>query len=164
LLAEGNHFVPATATTAAVEELVRAIYRLGAVRREIAHHALAELGSQGFTALSIVYSEGPVRISDVAAHLGIDLSVASRQVAALEAAGYVRRETDPDDRRVHRVAVTDAGTRVLGESHRRMVDAFATALAGWSEGEIAALAGGLNRLRDDFARGAETEPREETAR
>src|SRR3954464_8738477 len=106
-----------------VENLVRQLYGLGVVRREIGRHALAELGSQGFTALAIVHKHGPVRISDVAHRLNIDLSVASRPVAALEAAGYIRREPDEDDRRARRVTVTEAGSRVLTESHRRMVEA-----------------------------------------
>ena len=138
-------------STGAVEDLVTALYRLGIVQREIARHALAGLGSQGFTALAVIRRFGPVRVSDVAERLHIDLSVASRQVTALVAAGYAEREPDPDDRRAYRVSVTEPGAEVLRESHRRMVEAFARPLAGWDEAEIAALATGLHRLRDDFA-------------
>jgi DNA-binding MarR family transcriptional regulator len=137
-----------TATTA-VEDLVKSLYRLGLVQREIARHALAELGSQGFVALGVVHVDGPVRVSDVAHRLNVDLSVASRQCAALTAAGYVRREADPDDRRAHRVTITDAGSRVLEESHRRMVGAFSRALDDWSAADVQALSAMLARLRDD---------------
>jgi DNA-binding MarR family transcriptional regulator len=155
--------MPATPTTSAAEDLVRSLYRLGLVQRAIARHALAELGSQGFTALAIVHRDGPVRVSDIASELSVDLSVASRQVAALAAAGYVRRQPDPDDRRAHRISLTDEGTRVLSVSHRRMVAAFAGALADWPEDDVLALAGGLDRLRDDFARTAADPLPEETA-
>src|SRR5215213_4955901 len=64
-----------TATTSAVEDLVRSIYRLGLVQRSIARHALAELGSQGFTALAIVQRAGHARVSEVADQLSVDLSV-----------------------------------------------------------------------------------------
>jgi DNA-binding MarR family transcriptional regulator len=141
--------------TTAAEHLVRSLYRLGLVQREIARHALAELGSQGFTALAIVQKHGPVRIGDIAQWLSVDGSVASRQVAALAAAGYVRREPDPADRRAHRITVTQRGTHVLTVSHRRMVAAFAGALAGWTEEEVVALAEQLDRLRADFARAPE---------
>jgi DNA-binding MarR family transcriptional regulator len=134
----------------AVEHLVRSIYRLGLVQRAIARHASVELASQGFTALAIVHKAGPVRVSDVAHKLSVDLSVASRQLAALETAGYVTREPDPDDRRAHRVSATEEGTRVLRESHRRMVEAFGAALGAWSEDEITELAAGLDRLREDY--------------
>jgi DNA-binding MarR family transcriptional regulator len=137
-------------STATVEELIRSLYRLGLVQRSIARHALEELGSQGFVALAAINRHGPVRVSDVAQRLHVDLSVASRQIAALGAAGYVRREPDPDDRRAHLVTVTDQGSRVLRDSHRRMVEAFAGALTGWADDEVAALAAGLDRLREDF--------------
>lgn len=140
-----------TATPNPVEDLVRALYRLGIVQREIARHALAELGTQGFTALGIVHRYGPLRVSEIAQRLSVDLSVASRQVAALHEAGYVVREPDADDRRAHRVGITEAGHRVLAESHRRMVDAFADALRDWPEEDVVALARGLDRLREDFA-------------
>jgi DNA-binding MarR family transcriptional regulator len=141
------------------EQLVRALYRLGLVQRAIGRHAMAELGSQGFTALAIVLRDGPVRPSDVARDLAVDPSVASRQLAALEGAGFVARDPDPADRRAHRLTITDAGHRVLRESHRRMVAAFDEVLAGWDEGEVRALAAGLERLRDDFA-GTTNDPRE----
>jgi len=140
----------ASSSTSVVEDLVTALYRLGIVQREIARHALAGLGSQGFTALAIARRHGPVRVSDIADRLRIDLSVASRQVTALVAAGYAEREPDPDDRRAFRVTATELGAEVLRESHRRMVDAFAEPLADWPEEDVAALAVGLNRLRDDF--------------
>lgn len=145
-------------TPTAAEGLVRSLYRLGLVQREMARHALAELGSQGFTALAIVHRDGPVRVSDIAQRLSIDLSVASRQVAALVAAGHVRRQRDADDGRAHQITITETGTRVLTESHRRMVAAFASALANWPEDEILALASRLDRLREDFARTALTQP------
>jgi DNA-binding MarR family transcriptional regulator len=138
--------------TNAVEDLVRSLYRLGMVQRELARHALAELGTQGFVALGVIHLHGPVRVSDVAQRLNVALSVASRQVTALERAGYVERDTDPEDGRAHRVSATDAGRAVLEESHRRMVHAFGRALQGWSAKEITALSESLERLREDVHR------------
>jgi DNA-binding MarR family transcriptional regulator len=138
--------------TNAVEDLVRSLYRLGMVQRELARHALAELGTQGFVALGVIHLNGPVRVSDVAQRLNVALSVASRQVTALERAGYVERDTDPEDGRAHRVSATTAGRAVLEESHRRMVHAFGRALEGWSAKEITALSESLERLREDVHR------------
>jgi DNA-binding MarR family transcriptional regulator len=122
------------------------------VQRELARHALAELGTQGFLALGVIHVDGPVRVSGVAQRLNVALSVASRQVTALERAGYVEREADPEDGRAHRVSITDAGRTVLEESHRRMVHAFSRALEGWSAAEVTALAERLERLREDVHR------------
>ena len=137
-------------TTAVVEDLIRSLYQLGLVHREIARHALAELGSQGFTALAVIAKYGPLRIGDVAERLSIDVSVASRQVAALELAGYLRREPDEHDRRVRRVSVTEEGERVLAVLHHRLVEAFSTAMSTWEDDEVVALTRGLDRLREDF--------------
>ena len=144
----------------AVENLVKQLYGLGAVRRELARHALRELGGQGFTALVAVYVHGPARVSDVAGHLGVDMSVASRQVQGLIAAGYVEREPDPDDRRAQRLTISDDGRRALRESHRRMVHAFSNALEGWSESDLTSLADQLARLSADFSSEGAGESRE----
>ena len=137
-------------STDTVQQLVRQLYGLGLVQREINRHALAQLGSQGFAALAIVGLHGPLRVSDVASRLHVDLSVASRQVAALDRAGHVTRIPDGDDRRALVVELTDGGRDVLRDTHRRMVTAFKEALTGWSEDEISALTAGLARLRSDF--------------
>jgi DNA-binding MarR family transcriptional regulator len=157
LLAESKYLMSAS------EDLVIALYRLGLVQRSIARHALAELGSQGFTALAVIHRCGPVRVSEVAEQLSVDLSVASRQVGALVLAGYVEREPDPDDRRATRLRTTAAGARVLSESHRRMVATATDALDGWSQDEVAELAKRLERLREDFAAVASAPTRQEPA-
>jgi len=133
-----------------IESLVRQLYGLGVIRRRLGAHALAELGSQGFHALAAIHRHGPLRVTQVAEHIGVDLSVASRQVAALEAAGHVERTADERDRRAQIVAVTPQGQRALRESHRRMVAAFEEALGDWSDEDVAALADGLQRLRASF--------------
>lgn len=135
-----------------IEALVRQLYGLGMVRRDIERHALAELGTQGFTALAAIQVHGPMRVSEVAQRLGVDLSVASRQIASLASEGYVERREDDRDRRAQMVATTAAGRRVLRESHRRMVAAFARVLDDWSDEDVDALTSGLERLREDFAR------------
>jgi len=135
-----------------IEALVRQLYGLGMVQRDIGRHAMAELGTQGFHALAVLQVHGPLRVSDVAQRLGVDLSVASRQIASLAAEGYVERHEDSRDRRAQLVAVTRSGRKVLRESHRRMVAGFTRVLEGWSDEDVNALTGGLERLRDDFAR------------
>ena len=143
---------PSPTSTGAVEDLVTALYRLGIVQREIARHALAGLGTQGFTALAIARRDGPVRVSDIAERLRIDLSVASRQVAALVAAGYAEREPDPDDRRAFRVTATELGARGaarVAPPHGGRVRRAARGLAGGRTSPRSPA--GLDRLRDDFA-------------
>jgi DNA-binding MarR family transcriptional regulator len=133
-----------------VQQLVRSVFRLAYVQRQITRDTLGEIGAQGFATLGLIRTQGPSRIGAIAHHLGVDLSVASRQLAALEAAGYVQRERDPDDGRAFRVDMTPEGERILVECFHRTVEAFASVLEGWTEDEVKTLAGGLERLRDDF--------------
>jgi DNA-binding MarR family transcriptional regulator len=99
--------------------------------------------------------ERRLRVNELAREVVLSPTAMSRFVDRVEAAGYVRREPDPADRRAHRITVTERGTHVLTVSHRRMVAAFAGALAGWTEEEVVALAEQLDRLRADFARAPE---------
>jgi DNA-binding MarR family transcriptional regulator len=155
LLAEGKYMQESHSP---IEALVRQLYGLGTIRRHLGRHALAELGSQGFTALAVVQVQGPLRVGEIAEQLGVDLSVASRQIASLTAEGYVERSEDDRDGRAQLVAVTTAGRRALRESHRRMVSAFTQVLEGWDDEDVQTLTRGLERLRDDFAR-VSTTPR-----
>lgn len=145
-----------------VEQLVRRIYRIGLIQRELARHAAAELGSNGFIALAAVRAGGALRVSEVAQRLGVDLSVASRQVAALQSAGYLERHPDPQDGRASVVEVTEKGVDVLRESHRRMVAAFDGVLDDWTVEEITSLTDGLERLREDFRRANAATPEPQT--
>jgi DNA-binding MarR family transcriptional regulator len=148
-----------------IEALVRQLYGLGMVQREIGRHAMAELGTQGFHALAVIQVHGPLRVSDVAHRLGVDLSVASRQIASLTAEGYVERRLDTTDRRAQLVAATPAGRKVLRESHRRMVSAFTRVLESWTDEDVDTLTRGLERLREDYAQlaSATTSARKEAA-
>jgi DNA-binding MarR family transcriptional regulator len=134
------------------EHLVRELYELGAIKRDMARRAFSASAIGGLAALAAVQRLGRPRIGDIAEALHVDLSVASRQVTALVTAGHVRRERDQHDRRSQLIEITDAGRAALHDAHQKMVDAFADAVAGWSAAEVRALAASLARLREDYAR------------
>src|SRR5215831_11255889 len=89
----------------------------------------------GFDVLDAVEAAEQARmlagVSDVAAALNVDQPRASKLVAAAEAAGLVRRDADPADRRRARLAPTPAGRALLARVRRRRREAFAAAMAGW---------------------------------
>src|SRR5919199_6857464 len=107
-----------------IETLVRAVYGLTALKRDLPRIAGFE-HPVGLVPLAVVHRCAPARVKDVAAELHVDLSVASRQIAALEGAGYLKREPDPEDRRSQRVSLTDAGVAALERAHDRIVGVFA---------------------------------------
>src|SRR3954453_2468516 len=136
---------------ASVERLVKELYGLGVVRREIARHALAELGTQGFNALAVVHVYGPMRVSDAAQKLSVDLSVASRQVNALVKAGYLERESDPAEGRGSVVRPTSPGPQAPAGPHRPMGHASQAALGARRSAHVPPIPDGLPRLNADFA-------------
>jgi DNA-binding MarR family transcriptional regulator len=145
-----------------IEPLVRAVYGLTALKREMPRLAGFD-HPVGLAPLGAVHRLAPARVKDIARDLHVDFSVASRQVTALETAGYVRREADPADGRAQLVTLTDAGRAALQRAHDRIVGVFAAALEDWTEGEIDALTGALTRLRSDYERAAALPPIEKEA-
>ena len=93
-----------------------------------------------------------MRVSEVAEQLSVDLSVASRQVAALALAGYVSASPTPTTA-APRACGRRSSARASSPTRTGAWSTAASALAGWSEEDIAALAERLERLREDFARG-----------
>jgi DNA-binding MarR family transcriptional regulator len=134
-----------------IEPLVRSVYGLTALKRDLSRLAGFE-HAVGLVPLAVVQRLAPARVKDVAQELHVDLSVASRQLAALGTAGYIRRDADPDDRRAQLVSLTDAGRAALARAHDRIVDVFAATLADWSDEEITSLTAALERLRSDYER------------
>lgn len=66
------------------------------------------------------YSRTP---SALAAYLGTTKGTASQTVKALEAKGYLKRQPEPADRRVCRLMLTEAGTRLLERDPIRQIGA-----------------------------------------
>ena len=88
-----------------------AIVRLGRAHRALAGQLMREVGlrpEQGALMMHL-WSAGPVRQTALAAHFGKDSASTTRTVQRLERAGYVRRRTDPQDRRATLVEPTTAG-------------------------------------------------------
>ena len=56
-----------------------------------------------------LWASGPVRQSALAVHFGKDSASTTRTVQRLEHSGYLRRRTDPTDRRATLVEPTPAG-------------------------------------------------------
>ena len=62
-----------------------------------------------------------LRVNQLAREVALSATAMSRFVDRVEAAGYVRREADPGDRRALRIVITDAGVELL----RRMWPVYA---------------------------------------
>ncbi len=98
------------------------------------------------------------RPGDLAAHLMVAPSVASRAVAALEADGLVQRHPDPDDARASRVGITDLGRERLAEHRRYLLERVVAALPDWDDTDAALAVQVLSRLDLSLAVSPSTHP------
>ncbi|WP_326810216.1 MarR family transcriptional regulator [Streptomyces scopuliridis] len=69
-------------------------------------------------ALAALAAHGPLRISELAARMGIALSTTSRMVDLLDSTGWIERHPDPQDQRASLVTLSRTGRAVL-EARRR---------------------------------------------
>jgi DNA-binding MarR family transcriptional regulator len=122
------------------------------VHERLAARAGVPLDRAAYAALCRVHEAGPLRLSELAARMGVDASTASRQVQQLERTGLVGRVGDPADRRASLLALTAEGDRVLTRMRQARRASLAQVLGGWSRAYRRKLATVLTRLVDDLER------------
>lgn len=79
------------------------------VQRELASDGVDD---DGYAVLSLIGVRGPVRLTELAAELGLPLTTASDVVRRLETRGDVRRTANPGDGRSSLFELTRAGDRI----------------------------------------------------
>ncbi|MFG2138415.1 MarR family winged helix-turn-helix transcriptional regulator [Streptomyces sp. NPDC048650] len=90
--------------------------------------------------LALLTQQGPSRIGEIAQWVPCSQPTATATVLGLEAAGLVRREGDPKDKRVSRVLLTERGTAALADVARGEAEVLATRLAALRPEEVRQLA------------------------
>lgn len=100
----------------------------------------------GYWLLVRVSEQAPVRLSDLAESVELDLSTVSRQMRDLVASGLMVKVPDPYDGRASLLSLSDRGAAVLEAVSEARRQVLAEAIADWTDGERAALASGLRRL------------------
>ena len=97
-----------------------------------------------------IAESAPVRLTDLADVLGVDISTVSRQVRELERNGLVERSGDPDDQRASRLRLTSEGQSVLTRVRAARQENMRRLLAGWSREDQIRLARLVGRLADEM--------------
>ncbi len=104
----------------------------------------------GHVVLKVLENEGPMRAGTLADTLHADASTVSRQVAALVKDGLVERQADPGDGRASLLVVTDKARTVLAQHDDIRVQYFADMLTDWTDEDLGAFAGYLERFTDVY--------------
>ena len=95
-------------------------------------------------------NEQPMRLSDLAHKVGLDLSTASRQIQHLASAGLVERAALPEDRRAYLLSTTTAGAEMVErilEARRHIITEM---LEGWTPDEREELSRVLSHLAQEI--------------
>ncbi|WP_146842603.1 MarR family winged helix-turn-helix transcriptional regulator [Cellulomonas composti] len=111
------------------------------------------LERSAYLALLRLAEVGPLAINEIAEHLRLDASTVTRQVLAMESAGYVSRGRDDADARRSVIAMTPAGRAALDGTREARASVYAELLADWDDAERRVLADALARLNDSLDRG-----------
>jgi len=139
-----------SARLAALEHALFRVGRTVAGLKVAAYAADSPVDRAGVAMLSRLNDHGGIRLSDLAAALGLDVSTVSRQVRHLEEAGLVHRADDPEDRRAYRLSITDKGRDLLDQLRSARREMLCAALRDWSDDDRDRLTDLLTRLADDL--------------
>jgi DNA-binding MarR family transcriptional regulator len=104
-----------------------------------------------------VDDEGPLRLTELAENLGVDVSTVSRQVAALERSGLVARTRDASDGRATQLATTTEGRRVVRRLRQARREALSDIFGSWDPDDLATFALLLDRFVEDITQLTEPE-------
>ena len=135
--------VPASLERALIQ-VARSIFRL-----RVPEHALAEgevVDRAGYWLMIRVSEHSPIRLSELADSVELDLSTVSRQMSDLVSKGLVTKVPDPNDGRASLLSLSDRGAAVLESVSEARRQVLAEVVADWSGEERTALAVGLVRL------------------
>jgi DNA-binding MarR family transcriptional regulator len=133
----------------ALTELARAVLRIGVPEKSSSRAETVDRAGH-WLLLRVAESE-PVRLSDLADLIGLDLSTVSRQARNLADAGLLVRQADPADGRATLLSLSEDGRRVLDAVLASRRETVARLVADWSPDDRALLIRGLSAVTNGLA-------------
>lgn len=111
--------------------------------------------------LEALWEQDGLTHSDLAARLHVTPATMSRMIQRMEKAGLVARKSDPADRRVSRVYLTQAGRDIRSAIAQAIRTIEADTFAGFNDEERVLLRRFLQQVRDNLIRVVGTGPVEQ---
>lgn len=100
--------------------------------------------------LMFVLQEGSANLSELAEFQSVSLPTMSRSVSRLEKIGWIRRLSNPDDRRVTLIELTGDGQKRLDEMSDLAQETLGELMQATSRTDRETLAAGLDVMRKTF--------------
>lgn len=111
-------------------------------------HPEMEPGAYGL--LAALQRRGSLRLTDLAAEIGVGKPSVSRQVKMLEDLGVVGKVADPGDRRSQTITLTEVGAAQLAAAQQSRQRIFRDLLADWPVEELSTLSALLLKLNQSY--------------
>ncbi|MDD9207371.1 MarR family transcriptional regulator [Georgenia sp. 10Sc9-8] len=140
-----------TSPTDALERSLSAVLRLLADRTttgDVARRCGYDLPPASWSLLEHLGARGGLRVSEIAACHGVDVSSVTPRLQRLEQAGLVGRERVPTDARASLITITGEGRRALTSVHAARRALLEDALGNTDADQVAAAADVLARIAD----------------
>jgi DNA-binding MarR family transcriptional regulator len=128
------------------------------VRDEVARRSGCDLPASEFRLLEHFDVAEPMRISDIADCLHVDVSTVSLQLRRLRAESLVRRIPDEHDRRVTLIAITPEGRATVARVRAARRDLLQDVLSDAHPTDLDQAAGVLLRVREHMLEGMRSVP------
>jgi DNA-binding MarR family transcriptional regulator len=119
-----------------IEQQMTMLFRRAQRVHILGSHAEIDLDRSAYAILCRLDDEGPQRLGAIATTFGLDPSTITRQVQSLERAGLAERSTDPRDRRVSLLALTDTGRHAVQTTRQYRREQLNEILADWPPEEL----------------------------
>jgi DNA-binding MarR family transcriptional regulator len=154
-----THEGPDPTSVGQIEQALGALLRLTRAPRfaeTVRQRAGAEIDRAGYGVLVRVAELGPVRLSELAQYLGLDVSTVSRQVQQLEQRGLVARSPDPLDRRAALLDLSDQGRETTNRMRDAWCETVADVVKTWKPADIARFGSLIDRFVSDVVKYLDT--------
>lgn len=132
-------------------ELSELVSRIRLYLRRTAESVSPGLTPANYKVLSIIARRGPITLSRLTEHFGVDKSLLSRAVRELESLEFIARTPDPEDRRSQLLTATAFGLERLDAARRSEENRLVGALSGWDVTDVERLAALLHALNSGDA-------------
>lgn len=150
---------PAPEPVGQIEQALGALLRLTRAPRfaeTVRQRAGAEVDRAGYAVLVRVSELGPVRLSELAQYLGLDVSTVSRQVQQLEQRGLVDRSPDPLDGRASLLELSIPGREIMQKMRDAWCETVADVVNTWKPGDIERFGTLMDRFVSDVVKYLDT--------
>ncbi|MBO0896640.1 MULTISPECIES: MarR family winged helix-turn-helix transcriptional regulator [Arthrobacter] len=119
---------------------------------KVAREVHPDMEPAAYGLLVLLQKQQDMRLTDIAASIGIGKPSVSRQIVMLESLGLVQKHADPLDGRAQSISLTPAGSEALAKTQSARKELFRTLLEDWDDEELEQLGSLLTKLNHSYAR------------